>query len=209
MELFELPRDATRVWDLEVPIIINKNRIDAYITNEIGEPAAYNELCYYLMIADEADTVYLHINTPGGLLDTTFMLIDAMRNSKAKIIGHISGTVASAGTIIALSCNDLQVSSNLSWMSHYYSAHLGGKGHEIKTRQNFTERTTSATFRKIHEGFFTPKEIQSMIDGKDFWLDETEVAERWANKGSIATRLTDEPAVIPVTKPKRGRPSRA
>ena len=82
------------------------------------------------------------------------------------------------------------------------------KGNEIKARQEFTERTTSATFRRIHEGFFTKKEIEEMIDGKDFWLDENDVRERWARKTSVIPRLTDE--LEPTTEPtKRGRPRKA
>ena len=80
------------------------------------------------------------------------------------------------------------------------------KGNEIKARQEFTERTTSATFRRIHEGFFTKKEIEEMIDGKDFWLDENEVRERWARKQSIVPRLSDDSTETP--KPK-GRPRKA
>ena len=195
-------------WDRYVPIIENKTTTHVYLTDGIDEPSFYNQLCHSLYCADESDTFYLHVNTPGGMLDTTFMLLDAMRNSKAHIIGHLTGTVASAGTIVALTCDELIASDDLSWMSHYYSAHIGGKGNEIKARQDFTERTTSATFRRIHEGFFTKKEIEEMIDGKDFWLDEIEVRERWARKQSTVPRLTDELEPTQPT-PKRGRPRKA
>ena len=198
----------TTEWDKYVPLITNKNSTHVYLTDGIDEPSFYNELCHNLYCADESDTFTLHINTPGGMLDTTFMLLDAMRNSKAHVIGHLTGTVASAGTIIALTCDELIASDDLAWMSHYYSAHIGGKGNEIKARQDFTERTTSATFRRIHEGFFTKKEIEEMIDGKDFWLDEHEVRERWARKQSTIPRLADEAeSARPTTK--RGRPRKA
>ena len=198
----------TTEWDKYVPLITNKNSTHVYLTDGIDEPSFYNELCHNLYCADESDTFTLHINTPGGMLDTTFMLLDAMRNSKAHIIGHLTGTVASAGTIIALTCDELIASDDLAWMSHYYSAHIGGKGNEIKARQDFTERTTSATFRRIHEGFFTKKEIEEMIDGKDFWLDEHEVRERWARKQSTIPRLADEAEPTQPTT-KRGRPRKA
>lgn len=196
------------VWELYVPIVQNKTTTHVYLTDGIDEPSFYNQLCHSLYSADDSDTFYLHINTPGGMLDTTFMLLDAMRNSKAHIIGHLTGTVASAGTIIALTCDELICSDDLSWMSHYYSSMLGGKGNEIKARQEFTERTTSATFRRIHEGFFTKKEIEEMIDGRDFWLDENDVRERWARKQSTVPRATDElEPSAPTTK--RGRPRKA
>ena len=113
-------------WDRYVPIVSNKTTTHVYLTDGIDEPSFYNQLCHSLYCADESDTFYLHINTPGGMLDTTFMLLDAMRNSKAHIIGHLTGTVASAGTIIALTCDELICSDDLSWMSHYYSSMIGG-----------------------------------------------------------------------------------
>ena len=116
----------TTEWDKYVPLITNKNSTHVYLTDGIDEPSFYNELCHNLYCADESDTFTLHINTPGGMLDTTFMLLDAMRNSKAHVIGHLTGTVASAGTIIALTCDELICSDDLSWMSHYYSSMIGG-----------------------------------------------------------------------------------
>ena len=116
----------TTEWEKYVPILTNKNTVHVYLTDGIDEPSLYNELCHALYTADESDTFYFHINTPGGMLDTSFMLLDAMKNSKAHIIGHLTGTVASAGTIIALTCDELICSDDLSWMSHYYSSMIGG-----------------------------------------------------------------------------------
>ena len=128
MELFELPKDSSRIWDLEVPIVVNKNRIDAYITNEIVEPSFYNELVYLLSTASAAETFYLHINTPGGIIDSAFHLVDAIENSQARVIGCLTGTIASAGTIIALACDDLVIAKHTAWMSHNYSGGAYGKG---------------------------------------------------------------------------------
>lgn len=47
-----------------------------------------------------------------------------------------------------------------------------------------------------------------MIEGKDFWLDEHEVRERWARKQSTIPRLADEAeSARPTTQ--RGRPRKA
>lgn len=112
----------TRAWDLYVPVIVNKNTLHAYITEAIDEPSNYNELCYLLDTADSTDTIHLHINTPGGMIDSAFMLIDSIKRSKAKVVGHLSGTVASAGTMIALACNELEVAPHTAFMIHNYSA---------------------------------------------------------------------------------------
>ncbi len=48
----------SRVWDLYVPIISNKNTNHVYLTDGIDEPSFYNELCHILYTADESDTFY-------------------------------------------------------------------------------------------------------------------------------------------------------
>lgn len=79
--------------------------------------------------------------------------------------------------------------------------------HELKARQDFTDTSLNASFREIHEGFFTASEITLLIDGKDFWMGKEEIERRWeARKNYVRpTRLSAESSI----KPKRGRPSRA
>ena len=200
----ELPKEATRVWDLECPIVVNKNRIDAYITDEIREPAVFNELTFLLSTASNAETFYLHLNTPGGIIDSAFHIVDAIENSQARVVAMLTGTVASAGTIIALACDDLVVAKHTAWMSHNYSGGSYGKGHELKARQEFTDTALNTSFREIHEGFFSDKEITALIEGKDFWMGKDEIERRWENRKNYTrpVRAIAEAS----TKPKRGRP---
>lgn len=119
----------TRVWDYLVPIIQDRMHSDVYITDGIDEPSCYNELCQILRNASKGETVNLYLNTPGGIIDSAFMIVDAIKSSKAKVTAYLSGTVASAGTIIALSCDNLVVADHTAWMSHSYSGSVGGKGY--------------------------------------------------------------------------------
>lgn len=123
---FDLPKNQTRVWDLDVPIVQEKNTTNAYITNSIEDPDIYNELCYLLQNATETDVFNIHLNTPGGQIDSAFMVVDAIKNSKAKTTACLSGTVASAGTIIALACNDLIVADHTAFMVHNYTGGIAG-----------------------------------------------------------------------------------
>lgn len=182
---FDLPKDATRIWDLAVPIITNGDTIHAYITDEIMEPSNYNELTYMLATASQYHKFILHINTPGGIIDSAFHLIDAIKSSDAHVTAYLTGTVASAGTIITLACDDVVVSDNTSWMSHNYSGGLQGKGHELKAWQEFTDKALNKSFREIHKGFFTDEEITQLIDGKDFWLGKEDILARWELKNKL------------------------
>lgn len=177
---FDLPRDVTRIWDLEVPIIKDGTHVQAYVQDSIVTPSAYSELCYMLRAACEGDTFEIFLNTPGGVIDSAVMLVDAIKESKATVTARLSGTVASAGTIIALACDDLVVGENLAFMIHNYSGGMSGKGHEMKARQQFIDRYLNDAFATFYLGFLSEEEIDKVIEGSDMWFTSAEVKERWA-----------------------------
>lgn len=181
---FELPKKPTRIWDLDVPIVIDKTAktVTAYLTGTIDEPSMYNELCHVLRTVDEDWIVSLHINTPGGIIDSAFMIANSISESKAKVVGHLSGTVASSGTIISMACTELVPTSHLSFMIHNYSGGMSGKGHEMKARQKFTDDHLSTAFEEFYTGFLTKEEMKSVIDGTDLWMGTDEVNRRWEQR---------------------------
>ena len=182
--IINFPKDPTRVWETDVPIVVNEDEknIKAYITGTIEEPSVYNELCYLLTTANEDTKFDLYINTPGGIIDSAFMIIDAINNSKAFVTAYMSGTVASAGTMISLACNNIVPAPHLSFMVHNYSGGMSGKGHEMKARQRFTDEHLNNAFKTFYSGFLTEKEMKDVIDGIDLWMGTDEVKNRWANR---------------------------
>ena len=203
-ELIQSSKAPLRIWDIYVPIVTSKNVSHVYITEPIDEPSYYNELCFLLDNATEQDTINIHINTPGGIIDSAVMIINSIKNSKANVVGHLAGTVASAGTMIALSCNSLKVANHTTFMIHNYSSSGGrGKGHELKAMQAFVDANLNSTFTATYGGFLTPKEIREVIDGKDLWMGKDEVLSRFASK--LETTL-NSPSQEQVTPKRRGRP---
>ena len=131
--------------------------------------------------AKPGSEVKLYLNTPGGVVDTALMLADAIRRSKAKIVAHLAGTVASAGTLIIMACDDIIVAPFTSFMIHNYSGGAVGKGHELKARQAFVDKQLNEAFKAFYLGFLTEEEMTQVIDGTDFWMGADEIQERWNN----------------------------
>ena len=179
---FDLPKNATRIWDVYVPIVHTDNGFTAYLTNQIADPEEYNELCFLLNNATPDQEIELVLNTPGGMLDSALMIMDAIKNCKATVKVRLTGTVASAGTIIALACNKLEAAPHLSFMIHNYSGGVVGKAHEIKSQQDFTEKNLTSAFKSFYDGFLTPREMKKVIKGEDMWMNQEEVLKRWNKK---------------------------
>lgn len=182
MITIEHPRPKYTVWDNLVPIVATEKGFAAYLTSEIDGPDTYNELCHKLLTAHEDEVVELYVNTPGGIIDSAFMIVNAIKNSKAKVIAKLSGTVASAGTIITLACDDIEVANHTAFMIHNYSGGLKGKGGELKAYQKFSEKALENAFTDLYAGFLTNDEITDVIEDKDMWFGKDEVLERWKNK---------------------------
>ena len=201
---FETPKPQS-VWERPVPILVEDNVIHAYISDQIDYPFNYDELTHTLLYrAAEGSTVVLHINTPGGLIDSANQIADAMTKSKAHVVAHLTGTVASAGTMLTMHADEIIVSNGCSFMIHNYSSGIQGKGHEIKAQQNFVDSELNIYFRQIYGGFLTDSEIRSVINGKDMWMGRDEILARWANRRYLRPTLAIEPP--PATPAKRGRP---
>lgn len=191
--ILELPKDLEKAlkanipneWETSVPVVSEENRYFVYLTSEIEEPSSYNKLCHMLYNAKENDEFILNINSPGGTLDSSLMIVDAIKSSKAKVSARLTGTVASAATLVALVCEDIYASEGLSFMIHNYSSGMQGKGHEMKARQQFIDRQLNRAFKEYYLGFLTKEEIDDVIEGKDIWLDNEEVMERWNQKKSL------------------------
>jgi len=182
IDLEEMLEGKTKngIWSKTVPIRKVGNTYHCYISGDIGSPDEYNELAHVLEIAEDYNTVILHINTGGGYIDSAFQIVAAIKRSKAElVVARIVGTVASAGTIIALSCDELEVEKHTHFMIHNYSTGTQGKGHEVMDYINFNDRTLKETFKEIYKGFLTDDEVKDVLRGKDMWLDSTEVKSRW------------------------------
>ena len=172
---------TAEIWvDSVTPIVSRGSRHDVYMYTEVFAPAEYAKLVHLLGMVGADDMVVLHINTGGGMLDSCELIMNAIHECDAIVIGKLSGTVASAGTMIALACDELEISPHCHWLSHMYSGNVAGKGSDMKAEQAFMDTEIEKMYYEIHRGFFTEEEIASLVDGKDRWLNKDQVVERLA-----------------------------
>ena len=115
----EEKKDVVSEWDKDVPLVARGKVVTAYLMSEIYEPEVYSELCYTLEHTS-ADYVRLVMNNGGGQLDSMLSIIDAIKRSNATVVAVLSGTVASAATMIALACDEVEVADYTSWLTHYH-----------------------------------------------------------------------------------------
>lgn len=192
-----------REWDDYVPIKKSENgkRLDVFLFEHIEVPAMYSKLVYELLTASSDTTINIYINNGGGYIDAANSIVYAIKNSKANIVAHLSGTVASAATVISLACPTIIVEPDLNFMCHEASFQgVSGKFSDMKTFQTFYDRHTKESSIRHYAGFLTESEIEEMHRGKEHWFNAEETLQRVQRRKDFLSGN--------LNKPTRGRPKK-
>lgn len=180
--MIDLPKDKTNVWENYVPIVKSKDgkTIHIYLTDGIEVPSLYNQACFELNQASKGTKISITLNTPGGHVDSAVQLRNAIRSCKGTVTAIVTGSVASAGTMITLACDKLVVEDNASFMCHEVSMDgIGGKFSDLVNMQAFYKKQFEQLTKDVYSDFLTKDEIKSLHSGTEIWLDKEEVLTKW------------------------------
>jgi ATP-dependent protease ClpP protease subunit len=151
---------------------------DVYLSKEIGPPSEYIDLLSRLRNAEPSDSIFIHLNTPGGYVDSGVQIINAMRDCPARIVTVLDGTVCSMGSLIFLAADEYIVHDNTRLMFHNYSGGTYGKGNEQIAQLESTVEWFTAMFYEICYPFLTEDELDAIVKGQDLWLNSEDIKDR-------------------------------
>ncbi len=181
--LDDLELDDTILPEKKKPYTIIQQKYEAvvyhiYLSSGIDDPEKYIELIHTIAFANPDDVIYIHLNCVGGQLDTGVQIINAMRNSPAKVITVLESTAHSLATLIFLSGDEMIVHDNCMMMFHDFSASLIGKGREMKAELDATAKWYYQICKKIYIPFMSQEELDKMMNGSDMWLQSSDIKRR-------------------------------
>lgn len=153
-------------------------RYDYYLTGPIGDAEDYIDLCNILRTATQQDEVIIRINSGGGQVATGNMIINAINESEANVIGFIESDCGSMATYIFLACHSWAVSDAAEFFAHTCSYGSWGKEHENFAHAEFLRKQQHKMARKRYKYFLTEEEIDRILAGQDVYLDADEIMER-------------------------------
>lgn len=148
-----------------------------YIHGAIGDSDEYVDLLDTLYTASETDVIMLHLNTPGGYLNTAVEIIHAIAQCSGVVVCCADGQVASAGSLIFFAGHQFIIGEFCEVMLHDGSGGNIGKINENLKSAEFTAKRLSHIYHKVYGRFFSEEEVQSVLDGKDLYLTSDEVGE--------------------------------
>ena len=154
------------------------NIYDLYLTGPIEDAKQYQDWNQMMRSATENDIIYIHINSGGGEMFTAIQLMRSMQETQACVVASVEGMCMSAATLLFLTADICEISEHSHFMFHTYSSGNWGKGHEQLASVQADDKWARHLFNVAYKGFLDPKEIEKIIDGKDFWMNPNEVEKR-------------------------------
>lgn len=164
-----------------------------YLTGYIGEPDEYIDLCNILRNAYPQDEVVVRINSRGGSVASERMIINAIRECQANVVGFIEYDCMSAATGIFLACSEHQWAEHIQYMIHTSSWGTGGKTPDVRSHAEFCANQLDSENHSNYAGFLTEDELKELNNGKEFWFGAEDLIERMEMFYDFhASRLADE-----------------
>jgi ATP-dependent Clp protease protease subunit len=149
-----------------------------YISKTIGEAEHYVDMIYRISAAGPSDVIFIHLNTPGGHLDTGVQIINAIQNSQAKVVTVLEGVAYSLGTLIFLAGDEMVVNDHCMMMFHNFNSGLIGKGNELVAELEATVSWFNSLAKDIYIPFLTEEEYERIARGEDKWMQSPEIRTR-------------------------------
>lgn len=155
-------------WDYEVTI-----------NDTLEKEGDFSKLIKILKSASQYDTVTINLNSDGGDLDSVYHLLSAMEQTEALIKIVVSGTVASAATLLLFHADVIEVSAFSTFLFHSIDSGIWGKTQDIVEFSGFLKEHNEKLFSKYYSDFFTEEEIKDIITNKrEYLMAEDEFLKR-------------------------------
>lgn len=158
-----------------IPVAFDYNY---HLDDEVQSTEDYRELFEVLRMATENDVVRIQIQNFGGNLHTCISIVNAIRNSKAVVVGSLTSIAYSAASVIWLACDVKEVYEHAGLMAHDANGWAFGSLTQQLKQIEHSKKVLEGLYRDVYNGFLTEEEINSILDGGDIWLDYTEIIAR-------------------------------
>lgn len=125
----------------------------------------------------DAETIHVHINSPGGSAFDGVAISNLLRNHPAEIIVHIDGWAASAASVIAMAGDKIIMPENTMMMIHRASTiEIGNAATFEKTAADLRkiDKALSASYKNRFVG--EESELERLLDDETFLTAEEAVA---------------------------------
>lgn len=166
--------DSKTIWRRERTII----DWEVYISGPLNNPRDHLERIDLIRAAGEEDTIRIHLNTGGGRVSIMESYLDAISESKAKIITRAVSLVASAGTDIWLAGDEREISNRATFMFHNTQLWTDGDVYNVSKYTDYMERLFRDQLTETYGEVLSEDELKTIFTGGEVWIRGTDMKRR-------------------------------
>ena len=128
----------------------------------------------FLAGCGDGETVEIEINSPGGLCVPGMEMANAIKNSKAHVVAHVTGIAASMASVIVCACDEIRMEEAAFMMIHDPWSGIEGNAAALrKEAQNLDQ--FKAIIMSFYRGKFARSEAEiSALMSDETWMTGTE-----------------------------------
>lgn len=183
LELIDTPmtNNSGLVTLLNEEVIVSSRTYIINIDDDVKEPYQYRIISETLAGMTENDIAYWNINTHGGDLYTTVMLIDDIAECAGQNLGKVVHG-SSAGSILGCVLDDcVVVPFGEMFLHEVQSHHFGGTSNQEK-QLSFLRKQQDKIYKYVYKDFLTDGEIERLCKGEEFYLDAEDCNARFEKR---------------------------
>lgn len=164
------------------------------VSQVFGDAYTFDEVIHILATASPQDHITFNINSDGGNLYSLIALRNAIRSTQANVHMNLLGMAASAGGALFLeAAHSYCVHDNSCLMIHNMICGTGYDDvHKIITRAEHNKKVNERFIRETYLDFLDYSEIQSVIDGKEIYLEDFEIRERLQKREQLRAEVIQQ-----------------
>lgn len=127
---------------------------------------------------EERKPIKIYINSPGGLLTETFIMIDAIKMSKTPVWGIVTGTAYSGGFFTLIACHKRFGYKHSSYLYHEGATGNSGTAAQFENYAAFYKKELGKLKDLVLENTNITEEEYATIKKDDIWYDAEEAIEK-------------------------------
>ncbi len=180
--------------------------IRVYLTEDgIGGVSEHLDQIEAINSATENDIVEVYcIGCPGGSADTIIAILNALSNTPAHTATILEGHNASAASMPMMVTDEVRIGKYSSVMFHNVAGGVVGNMTNTAEAAKFYEQHYNKFFADLYNNFFDEKELLSIQNGREIYLDAEAIQERLEARSKYFQKLEEDQAKE-VTKPKKSK----
>ena len=119
----------------------------------------------------------IEINSPGGLVLSGIEMANAIKNSKAHVIAHVTGIAASMASVVACACDEIRMEEASFMMIHNPWTVSEGDAERLRKEADFLDQCKKVIMSFYRGKFACSEERLSELMNEETWYTGAECAE--------------------------------